>query len=127
VEELGAPIAFPALEEGTPVYDRSMERIRVVEHVLIEGEIFEGLIGHTLPLPGRHQFADADQIADLRKRGVLLSVGRDALHEPSRTSAAKKGGSRNATGESTLQACLRRAWDWISRSADACKSIRCLR
>jgi len=113
VEELGPPIAYVALEEGTPVYDRSGERIGVVEHVLADmaEDIFDGVIVHTLPLPGRHLLADFDQIAELHERGVLLSVGRDALREPSeKRTGAQPGGSV----ESTFQARLRRAWDWIS-------------
>ena len=44
--------------------------------------VFHGLIVHTPPLPGRHLFADADQISELRERRVLLSVTQDDLHEP---------------------------------------------
>ena len=57
--ELGEPIAYLALKEGTPVYDRTGERVGVLEHVVADEptDIFEGLIVHTLPLPGRHLFA----------------------------------------------------------------------
>jgi uncharacterized protein YrrD len=108
VEDLGPPIAFSVLEEGTPVYDRGGKRIGVVEEVLSDRDIFEGLIIHTHPLPGRHRFADVDQIAELHERGVLLSVGRDELREPS--------DSRPETGETLegpVERRLRRAWDWI--------------
>jgi hypothetical protein len=90
--------------------------VGVVETVLIEGDIFEGLIIHTHPLPGHHLFADVDQVAEMRERGVVLSVGRDQLREPSddhKQRAGKRSG--NAVGESRLQARLRRAWDWITR------------
>lgn len=81
--DLGPPIAFPALAEGTPVYDPGGRRIGVVDQVLIEppGGIFEGVIVHSLPLPGRHLRAMPDQITELRERGVLLAVGPDALSE----------------------------------------------
>lgn len=119
VEELGRETAFPALEEGTPVYDRTGERVGVVETVLIEADIFEGVIIHTHPLPGRHLFADVDQIAELRERGVLLSVDRDQLREPShdhkRRARKRSGNAGKAAGETPLQARLRRAWDWITR------------
>ena len=84
MEDLGPPIAYTVLEEGTPVYDRDGKRIGVVEHVVadMQLDIFEGVIVHTRPLPGSHLFADVDQIAELHERGVLLSVGRDDLHEP---------------------------------------------
>jgi hypothetical protein len=110
VDDLGPPIAFLVLEEGTPVYDAGGERIGVVEHVLIDLDIFEGVIIHTRPLPGGHLFADADQIAELHERGVVLSVGRDELHEPS-----EKRRDEGQAVESPLERRLRRAWDWITR------------
>jgi hypothetical protein len=114
-EALGPPIAYPALEEGTAVYDRSGERIGVVEHVMADEahDIFEGVIVHTLPLPGRHLFADGEQIAELRERGLLLSVDREALRKPSENPAAPTA-NPDHTVESPLQARLRRAWDWLS-------------
>lgn len=71
------------------------------------------MIVHTLPLPGRHLFADVEQIAELRQHGVLLSVDRDALREPSEDLAAPAAHSDD-TVESPLEARLRRAWDWLS-------------
>jgi hypothetical protein len=114
-EALGSPIAYPALEEGTAVYDSRGDRIGVVERVLADGahDIFEGVIVHTLPLPGRHLFADVEQIAELRERGVLLSVDRDELREPSETPGSPTA-HPDDTVESPLQARLRRAWDWLS-------------
>jgi uncharacterized protein YrrD len=114
VEYLGPPIAHLALEEGTPVYDRSGERLGVVDRVVTDrdGDIFEGVIIHTLPLPGRHLYANHDQIAELRERGVLLSVHRDALHELSARSARKPASDQGAEGP--VQAALRRAWDRIT-------------
>lgn len=80
---LGPRIAFPALAEGTPVYDPDGRRAGVVDEVLVEppGGIFEGVVVHTLPLPGRHRHALPDQIAEIHQRGVLLSVGTDQLPE----------------------------------------------
>jgi hypothetical protein len=114
--ELGQPVAYLALQEGTPVYDRTGERVGVLEHVVVDEptDIFEGLIVHTLPLPGRHLFADADQIAALHERGVLLSVHRDELHDPSQKSTRQPNPDNPTPVESPLQARLRRAWDWIS-------------
>ena len=81
--DLGPPIAPLALAEGTPVYDPSGRRVGVVDEVLIEppGGIFEGVVVHTLPLPGRHLHALPDQIAEIHQNGVLLSVGADDLPE----------------------------------------------
>jgi hypothetical protein len=115
VEDLGPPIAYIALEEGTPVYDRHGKRIGVAEQVVGEPEadIFDGVIVHTHPLPGHHLFARADQVAELHERGVVLSVDAGALHDPDER-AAERSAQRDDSAESPLQAKLRRAWDRIS-------------
>jgi hypothetical protein len=112
--DLGRPISFLTLREGTAVYDRSGERIGVVERVLGDQtlDIFDGLIVHTLPLPGRHLLADADQIAELRERGVLLAVERDALRAP-RDLSDEERSSEEEPADGWLRAFLRRAWDRI--------------
>ena len=110
--DLGPPIAYLALEEGIPVYDKDGQQIGVVEHVLgdMTADVFDGLIVHTEALPGRHVFADVDQIAELHERGVLLSVGGDELREPS---ARPDREHDSDSTESELEARLRRALDWI--------------
>ena len=116
MEDLGPPIAYTVLEEGTPVYDRDGKRIGVVEHVLgdMQLDIFEGVLVHTRPLPGKHLYADVDQIGELRERGVVLSVTRDDLHEPP-DEAKRKQREQDERLESPLEARLRRAWDWLRR------------
>jgi uncharacterized protein YrrD len=113
MQDLGPPVAYLALADGTPVFDRDGRRVGVVEHVLadLDLDIFHGLIVHTTPLPGRHLYADADQIAELHERGVLLAVERGDLHEPSATSAQRPAEGQE---ETPLDARIRRAWDWIS-------------
>ena len=116
MDDLGAPIAYLVLRDGTPVYDGDGAEVGVVDHVLADDQsnIFHGLIIHTKPLPGRHLYADADQIAELRERGVVLSVPARSLHEPREPEpVAGAGGSRSAEG--ALEAGLRRAWDWIAQ------------
>jgi Protein of unknown function (DUF2630) len=108
--DLGPLVAYTALEDGTPVYDRDGRRIGVVEHVIAVGGIFEGVVIHTHPLPGRHLYADADQIAEIHERGVVLSTGVDELHDPSDQARSRRAG---ASG-SGLEARLRHAWDWIT-------------
>jgi hypothetical protein len=112
--ELGRPIAYLALKDGTTVYDRTGQRVGVLDHVVVDDptDIFEGLIVHTLPLPGRHLFADRSQIAALHERGVLLSADRDELHDPSLKSTRHTDPDHPV--ESPLQSRLRHAWDWIS-------------
>ena len=115
MEELGEPVAYLALKEGTPVYDRQGQRIGVVEHVLADEptDIFHGLIVHTSPLPGRHLYADADQIAQMREGGVVVTGGRDDLHDPEpRPDTPRRPDEGPVDGP--LQAALRRAWDWLT-------------
>jgi hypothetical protein len=116
VADLGPPIAYTVLEEGTPVYDRHGRRIGVVEQVVADFEldIFDGVIVHSRPLPGGHLFADVDQIAELRERGVVLSVGRKDLHEPPGRAARKRRDRDDTGSETPLEARLRRAWDRLS-------------
>jgi hypothetical protein len=115
VEDLGPPIAYTVLAEGTPVYDREGMKIGVVEHVFadMQLDIFEGIIVHTRPLPGKHLFADVDQIAELRERGVVLAVTRAELHEPPDEAKRKQRERGEGGPESPLEARLRRAWDWL--------------
>jgi hypothetical protein len=109
-QDLGDVVAYTAVADGTPVYDHHGRRIGVVEHVMEVGGIFEGVIVHTHPLPGRHLYADADQIAEIHQRGVVLSVTRRELHAPEQESRRGRAGVR----ESLLEARLRRAWDWLT-------------
>jgi uncharacterized protein YrrD len=115
--DLGPPIAFIALREGTPVYDAQRKRIGVVEDVVADEQaaIFEGVVVHTLPLPGRHLVADADQIASLHERGVVLSVERSALRRSSGQAGARRSDAEDEL-EHPVQAALRRIWDRISRN-----------
>ena len=98
------------------MYDVGRERIGVVDEVVADeqAEIFEGLIVHTLPLPGRHLVADAEQIAELHERGVLLSVERSALRRAGRDAERRERDADDRL-ESPVQATLRRVWDRISR------------
>ena len=99
------------------MYDANHKRIGVVDEVIADEQaaIFEGVVVHTLPLPGRHLIADASQIAGLHERGVLLSVDRSGLRD-----ANRRGGGPDPDGgdqlENPVQAALRRVWDRISRS-----------
>src|SRR5690242_6319639 len=81
--DLGPPIGSPALAEGIPVYDPDGRRVGVVDEVLIEppSGSFEGVVIHTLPFPGRHLHALPDRIAEIHRRGVVLSVNAGELPE----------------------------------------------
>jgi uncharacterized protein YrrD len=114
MENLGAPVAHTGLAEGVPVYDRAGRRIGVVDEVMTDEAtgIFTGLLIHTLPLPGRHLHAAVEQIAELRERGVLLSVNAEALQPPPERRRRRNGAGR--APESPVEAALRRLWDRIT-------------
>lgn len=124
MEDLGAPIAYAALEPGTPVYSSDGEPLGKVEHVLADPEedVFDGIVIDRSVLPGGHRFADAPQVAEIHERGVVLTVdaeGAESLPEPSENPAVMKVDTDTAgAGESELafklQQKLRRAWDMIS-------------
>ncbi len=111
MEDLGSQIAWTALREGTPVYDRAGDDVGVVEHVSAPANIFDGIAIHTRPLPGRHLFARHDQIAGIHERGVVLSVARDELAEPEKRPRRQASASPLEPG---WEARLRRAWDWLT-------------
>jgi hypothetical protein len=109
-QDLGDLVAYTAIADGTPVYDPQGKRVGVVEHVMDVGGIFEGVIVHTHPLPGRHLYADADQIAEIHERGVILAVTKRELRDPEQESRRRPVGGV----DSPLEARLRRAWDWLT-------------
>jgi hypothetical protein len=116
--DLGLPVAFRALREGVPVYDRGGEHIGVVEDVLVDevADIFEGLVIHTHPLPGRHLYAAPEQIGEMYERGVRLSVDREALYEPGEHSGRHSRAGDASLG-ARLEAALRHAWDRMTGAA----------
>jgi hypothetical protein len=115
MDDLGPPVSHLALRDGVPVYDRTSERVGVVDRVMADEVtgIFEGLIIHTLPVVGgRHLFARHDQIAELRERGVRLAASRAELHELDASAGRRRRGDRSV--EPPVEALLRKAWDWIT-------------
>jgi uncharacterized protein YrrD len=114
VEDLGLPIAYTVLPEGIPVYDRHGNRIGVVDEVLADfrDDVFDGLIVHTVPLPGRHLFAAAEQIESLYERGAVLGVEEGDLQE--REEDSKRRREKDERAERPLAAWLARLWDRIT-------------
>jgi hypothetical protein len=115
VADLGRPIAYLALAEGTPVLDRERRRIGVVDQVIadLDLDLFHGVVVHTHPLPGRDLYADRDQIAELHECAVLLAVTVDDLHEPGDPGPPRRDDHPRGP-ETRLEAGLRRAWDRIA-------------
>ena len=114
--DLGAPVSYLVLETGVPVYDSSEAKVGKVEHALAaqDADIFDGIVIDARIGPGGWRFADADQIEALYERGVVLSVGADALHDPEPGPGALRVDPADVAEEGTLSARLRRAWDYIS-------------
>jgi uncharacterized protein YrrD len=112
MDELGPPVAYTAVTEGTPVYQRHGERIGEVAHVVADEpvDVFHGLIVHTRPVPGRDLYAPAEQIAGMHERGVRLSVDRGDLHEIDEDPAARTVEDR--MDQNPPWPGLRRAWHW---------------
>jgi hypothetical protein len=118
MEDLGAPIAYLAVERGTPVYSSEGEHVGTVEHVLADpgADVFDGLIIDTRLGPGGWRFVDAPEVAELHEHGVVLTLDREAverLPEPEPNPGALRIDPADAE-ESRLSEKLRRAWDYIS-------------
>jgi hypothetical protein len=115
-DDLGAPISYLALEEGTAVFAADGEEVGQVAHVLAaeEEDIFDGIvISHGL---GRHTFADAEQVGAIHERGVTLTLTAaeaETLPEPAENPAVMHDDPSESEG-SSLSDKLRRAWDLLS-------------
>jgi uncharacterized protein YrrD len=115
-DDLGAPISYLALSEGTPVYAADGAQVGKVAHVLAveEEDIFDGLvIEHGFD---RHCFADAYQVAAIHERGVTLTLPAaeaERLPEPTENPAVMVDDASDPEG-SGLGRKLRRAWDLLS-------------
>jgi hypothetical protein len=116
--DLGEPVSYLVVEPGADVYSADGERVGTVQHVLAdeENDIFDGIVIETDRGPGGLRFADAPEVAELREKGIVLTltaaeVGN--LPKPEANPAVMEHhGDEDA--ESPLQAKLRRAWDRIS-------------
>ncbi|SDT68916.1 PRC-barrel domain-containing protein [Actinoplanes derwentensis] len=103
-KDLGTPISYLVLANGTAVYDRSGATVGTVDHVLADdhANLFHGLVIKTGDGP---RFAGADQVDGLFERGAIVAEPADRLATPSEDPPADQAESR-ATG-------LKRAWDWL--------------
>lgn len=112
--DLGAPISYLVLAEGTPVFARdgstSLGSVRRVLAVP-EDDIFDGLILHT---PDGDRFVDSEGVRDIHERGVVLDLdSAHDLHAPTPSPAAMEVHPEDTVG-SPVRDRLRRAWDMIS-------------
>ena len=115
----GEPASYLTLQEGTKVISSDGEQIGSVAHVLADAEedIFDGLV---IDADGRHLFADATQVDEIRSGGVLLKLDADAsrsLPEPAENPAVMETGPDDTVpegGGDEMRDKLHRAWDRIS-------------
>jgi sporulation protein YlmC with PRC-barrel domain len=113
--DFGDPVSYLVLADGTAVVTSDGREIGTVEHVLADpdADVFDGVIVKTA---GGHRFADAQQIAGLHERGVVLNLDADAaarLPEPGENPATMDAGPDDVTPDG-LDDKLRRAWEYIS-------------
>jgi uncharacterized protein YrrD len=118
VEDLGAPASYLTLAEGAPVYASDGEAVGKVAHVMADPslDVFEGIVVKAGGLPPTHRFVDADQVAEIHERGVLLTVSTadaEALPRPSANPGAVGTGADDLVADD-LRDKLRRAWERIS-------------
>jgi uncharacterized protein YrrD len=105
-QDLGAPASYLVLADGTPVWDRSGDRVGTVEKVLADEQqdIFHGLIVNT---GGGYRYASSAQVDGIFERGVIVAQPAAKLPEPKADPAAQAADGETLAGE------LRRAWDWL--------------
>jgi PRC-barrel domain len=118
--DLGERCAYQVLGHGTPVYSSDGQNVGTVTHVLDvpSEDVFDGVI---IAVPGAegHRFVDADDVADIHERGLVLKLDATAcldLPQPSANPAAMRANidSIASSGRDDRHAKLRRAWDLIS-------------
>jgi hypothetical protein len=116
--DLGDPVSYLVLADGTDVISSDGRKVGTVEHVLAvpEADVFDGVIVDMRAGPGGHHFADADQVARIHERGVVLTLDAEAaerLPEPS-ANPATMGAGPDDTVPDGLDDKLKRAWDHLT-------------
>jgi uncharacterized protein YrrD len=118
MDDLGAPGSYLTLTEGVPVYASDGTEVGEVAHVLANPDldIFDGIVLDKSVLPGGHRFVDADQVAEIHERGVVLNIDAaraKALPQPSVNPGEIEVGPDDVVPDDRRDK-LRRAWDRIS-------------
>jgi C-terminal processing protease CtpA/Prc len=116
--DLGNPVSYLVLADGTPVLSSDGHELGTVEHVLADADadVFDGVIVDMRAGPGGHRFADAEQVEAIYERGLVLSLDAAAarrLPEPSENPATLAADPGD-TAPDGLDDKLRRAWDYLS-------------
>jgi len=116
--DLGDPVSYLVLSDGTDVMSAEGRKVGTVEHVLADpdADVFDGVIVDMRAGPGGHRFADAEQIASIHERGVVLTVDAEAaewLPAPA-ANPATMDADPGDTAPDGLNDKLKRAWDYLS-------------
>jgi sporulation protein YlmC with PRC-barrel domain len=114
----GEPISYLVLGAGTDVVGSDGEVVGKVQHVLADEEedVFDGIVIDAGIGPGGSHFVDADQVADIYERAVVLNLPSSAVENLPRPTPApavmESHGAEDSEGR--LQSKLHRAWDLLS-------------
>jgi uncharacterized protein YrrD len=116
--DLGAPESYKVLGRGTPVYTADGEQIGKVSHVLAaeDEDVFDGIVIGEHVFGAEHRFADADDVAEIYERGVVLKLDRAAaeqLPKPAANPAVMSDDPAESKADFRRER-LMRAWDLIS-------------
>jgi hypothetical protein len=114
----GDPISYLALAPGTEVLGSDGVAVGAVEHVLADEreDVFDGIVIDALRGPGGMRFADADDVAAIYERAVVLKLSAaeaGSLPEPTPAPATMEAHGLDGP-EGALRGKLHRAWDRIS-------------
>jgi hypothetical protein len=112
----GSPISYAVLESGTDVICSEGELVGKVEHVLADAEedVFDGLVIDCHRGPGGLRFVDADQVAGIYERAVVLTIAGTAIEQLPKPAPAPAAMESHGEPESPLQTKLHRAWNLLS-------------
>jgi uncharacterized protein YrrD len=116
--DLGNPVSYLVLPEGTDVMSSDGHKLGTVEHVLAvpDADVFDGVIVDMSAGPGGHRFADAQQVESIYERGLVLTLDAEQaakLPEPSENPVAMDA-SPDDVAPDGLDDKLKRAWDYLS-------------
>jgi uncharacterized protein YrrD len=116
--DFGEPVSYLVLERGTPVYSSDDHEIGKVARILAaeDEDVFDGIVIGEHVFGEEHRFADADDVAGIYERAVVLTLDRVAaeqLPKPSANPAVMSADPAESRSE-VRRDKLRRAWDLIS-------------
>jgi uncharacterized protein YrrD len=116
--DLGQPIAYQVLNEGTAVYSADGEQVGKVAKVLAaeDEDVFDGIVIGEHSFGRGHRFADADDVHEIFERGVVLTLDRaqcEELPKPSANPAVMRDDPAESRADRRRER-LMRAWDLIS-------------